>query len=356
MGGIPDVNHAGVQVVLVLNEVFRHTLVIAGFVFVMMVVVEYLNVVTRGAWQKTICRSARRQYSIASLLGAIPGCLGAFASVTLYTHRVLSFGALVACMIATSGDEAFVMLALFPGKAVLLIGVMLLTGLVVGPVTDSIRGTDMSQIAARCSGLEIHEEHLEEFFCRAEIWRQLRKCSLQRGVLMIGLALFILALASGEVGPEEWNWIRVTFMLLSAVGLVIAATVPEHFLEEHLWNHVAREHLPRILLWTFGALLVVHLGTNYMNVETWTQYRPLSVLLIACLVGLIPESGPHLVFVTLFSQGLIPFSVLLASAIVQDGHGMLPLLAHSRGDFVKIKGIKFAVGLAVGILGYLLRF
>jgi hypothetical protein len=330
--------------------------VIAGFVFVMMVVVEYLNVVTRGGWQKGICGSASRQYSVASILGAVPGCLGAFASVTLYTHRVLSFGALVACMIATSGDEAFVMLALFPGKAVLLIGISLLTGIVVGLATDRVRGTDMSQIVERCSGLEIHEEHLEEFFCRAEIVRQLRKCSLQRGVVLIGLALFIFGLASGEMGPEEWNWIRITVVLLSAVGLFIAATAPEHFLEEHLWKHVARQHLPRILLWTFGALLVVHLSTNYLHVETWTQYRPLTVMLVACLVGLIPESGPHLVFVTLFAEGLIPFSVLLASAIVQDGHGMLPLLAYSGSDFVKIKGIKFVAGLAVGTLSYLFGF
>jgi len=339
-----------------LNEVIRHTLVIAGFVFVMMVVVEYLNVVTRGAWQKAICGSALRQYSVASFLGAVPGCLGAFANVTLYSHRVLSFGALLAGMIATSGDEAFVMLALFPGKAVLLTGVLLVTGLVVGPVTDRVRGTDLSQIVERCSGLEIHEEHLDEFFCRSEIARQLRKCSLERGVLLIGLALFIFGLVSGEVGPEEWNWIRATFVLLSAVGLFIAATVPEHFLEDHLWNHVARQHLPRVLLWTFGALLVVQLCTHYLDVEEWAQYRPLIVVLVACLVGLIPDSGPHLVFVTLFANESIPFSVLLANSIVQDGHGMLPLLAHSGSDFVKIKGIKFVVGLAVGTLGYLLGF
>ena len=341
---------------LLLIEVIKHTLVIAGFVFVMMVVVEYLNVLTRGAWQKTICGSAWRQYSLGSLLGATPGCLGAFANVTLYSHRVLSFGALVAGMIATSGDEAFVMLAMFPGKAVLLVVVLLLMGLFVGIVTDRVRGTDMSQIVERCSGLEIHQEHVQDLFSWDEIARQLRKCSLQRGVLLIGLALFLFGLVSGEVTPEEWNWVRTTFVLLSAVGFFIAATVPEHFLEEHLWNHVAREHLPRVLLWTFGTLLVVQLGTHYLDVEEWTQYRPLIVLLVACLVGLIPDSGPHLVFVTLFAKGSIPFSVLLSNSIVQDGHGMLPLLAYSRKDFLKIKAIKFAVGLAVGIAGYLLRF
>ena len=51
---------------------------------------------------------------LGAFLGVIPGCLGAFAAVSLYSHRNLSFGALVAAMIATSGDEAFVMFSMFP--------------------------------------------------------------------------------------------------------------------------------------------------------------------------------------------------------------------------------------------------
>jgi hypothetical protein len=38
----------------------------------------------------------------------------------------------------------------------------------------------------------------------------------------------------------------------------------------------------------------------------------------------------------------------VASSIVQDGHGTLPLLAHSRSAFFKVKAINLAVGLAVG--------
>ena len=339
-----------------LDEVIRHTLMIAGFVFVMMVVVEYLNVVTRGAWQKAICASVPRQYTAASVLGATPGCLGAFANVTLYTHRVISFGALLAGMVATTGDETFVMLALFPGKTILLLGVLVVIGLISGVVADRVMGVDVGRIVAACSGLEIHEEYVDDFFRRERIVHQLRACSLQRGALLVGLALFVLGVASGRVGPAEWNWIRITLLLLATVGLFIAATVPEHFLEEHLWNHVAREHLPRIVLWTFLALLAVALGTSYLDVEKWLSPSSLAVVLIACVIGLIPDSGPHLVFVTLFARGLIPFSVLLANSVVQDGHGMLPLLAHSRKEFVKIKGIKFIVGLVVGAVGYLLRF
>jgi hypothetical protein len=71
---------------------------------------------------------------------------------------------------------------------------------------------------------------------------------------------------------------------------------------------------------------------------------------------LIPESGPHLIFVTLFAQGVVPFSVLLASSVVQDGHGMLPMLAHSRREFVEIKAINLTVGLLAGAVIMALGF
>ena len=80
------------------------------------------------------------------------------------------------------------------------------------------------------------------------------------------------------------------------------------------------------------------------------------ILLISAVVGLIPESGPSLIFITLFAQGVIPFSVLLTSSIVQDGHGMLPLLSYSIKDAMLIKFINVMIGLSVGGCLYLLGY
>ena len=156
---------------------------------------------------------------------------------------------------------------------------------------------------------------------------------------------------SGIFGPSNWNWIKITILLVSGAALFIVSTVPDHFLEEHLWKHVTIKHVPRIFLWTFGTLSVMYILTKQMNIENTIQGNVWIVLLIACLVGLIPESGPHLVFVTLYAQGTIPFSILLASSIVQDGHGMLPLLADSRKAFIGIKTINFLAGIVCGLCG-----
>jgi hypothetical protein len=37
----------------------------------------------------------------------------------------------------------------------------------------------------------------------------------------------------------------------SLLALFIVSTVPEHFLEERLWEHIVKVHIPRVFLWTF---------------------------------------------------------------------------------------------------------
>ena len=167
---------------------------------------------------------------------------------------------------------------------------------------------------------------------------------------MISLALFLGGILAGRFGPGQSAWIRVSLIVVSALALFIVGTVPDHFLEEHLWRHVAKKHAPRVFLWTFGALIVMHLLTSVLHLGPAIRSGKWIVLLVACLVGLIPESGPHLIFVTLFAQGVVPFSVLLASSAVQDGHGMLPMLAHSTRDFVVIKALAFTAGLFLGAI------
>jgi hypothetical protein len=72
------------------------------------------------------------------------------------------------------------------------------------------------------------------------------------------------------------------------------------------------------------------------------------VLIVGAFLGIVPESGPHLIFVMMYAQGLIPFSVLLTTSIVQDGHGMLPLLAYSLKDSLLIKIFNLSYGLMIG--------
>ncbi|MCD6405980.1 MAG: arsenic efflux protein [Planctomycetes bacterium] len=380
----------------VLADILKHTIIITGFVFVMMLVIEYVNVFTSGRWQCQVAGNRFGQILLTVFLGATPGCLGAFATVALYTHRIVGVAALTATMIATSGDEAFVMFAMFPAKALLLTAILFGIAMATGIVMDLVLGKRFTSSPLTCDGFEFHAEEPSIRPSFKQFVTQWRECSLARGTLVMALLLFLFALLVGgghgahpaqaaEATPAAVTapvdadipqvadepiaasaqsagmdpgrlWVKVTLVLAGLLGLFIAATVPEHFLEEHLWRHVALKHVPRVFLWTFGALIVMHLLTEHLHLENWMEKNPLVILSAACLMGIIPESGPHLIFVTLFAQGMVPFSVLLASSIVQDGHGMLPLLAHSRKAFIGVKAVNFAVGFAVGLLGWLLHF
>jgi len=331
----------------------NHALMITSFVAMMMVLIEYLNIISQGILQKRLRGSRWKQYLLASFLGATPGCLGAFAVVSLYSHREISLGALVAAMIATSGDEAFVMLSIIPRQAPLIFGILLFLGIVVGFFTDWLSPGHDDEHQQCGHAFHLHKQEVCSCFPWGYLREQWHHCSSARGILTVALFLFFFASVTGEVGPSQWNWIRITLLIVTVTALFIVATVPDHFLEEHLWKHVAKVHVPRVFLWTFGTLLLMNLLMNRLNVEIWLQDNQLVVLLVACLVGLIPESGPHLIFLTLFAEGSIPLSIFLASSAVQDGHGMLPMLAESRQDFVKVKLINFAVGILLGITGYI---
>ena len=335
-------------------EILQQALMITSFVFIMMLLIEYINVQTQGRWQDSLKKSRLGQYFLGSFLGAIPGCLGAFTVVSLYSHRVVTLGALVATMIATSGDESFVMFSLFPLKAVWLTIILFILGVMAGYLTDLIFKKKQLAIEHPEHKYPVHESDICRCFPTELIWQQLKNSTLQRALLIAIFASFLVYLFFSTPAEQLWNWKQITFILGTLLSLFVVSTVPDHFLEEHLWKHVLKKHLLRIFLWTFGALLVIHFINHYIDLASWVHDNYFIVLLIAVLIGIIPESGPHLVFVTLFANGTLPFSILLANSVVQDGHGMLPLLAESQRGFVLVKLINIIVGLVVGIIGLII--
>jgi len=258
-------------------------------------------------------------------------------------------------MIATSGDEAFVMFSMFPLQALWISLALFFIALAAGWVTDALFINQARFLQREDHDLELHEEVICHCFSPSGILIQLKQITFPRTILIALFGSFLLLLATGLLGPGVWDWKRITFVLGAGFALFVVLTVPDHFLEQHLWEHVVKKHLARIFLWTFGALLAIHYLDAYLNLSDWIQDNLFLVLLIAVFVGIIPESGPHLIFVTLFAQGSIPFSILLASSVVQDGHGTLPLLAVSGRAFLWLKLVNIAFGLFLGLGGlYLL--
>ena len=375
-------------------DVLRNSILITGLVLIMMLMIEYFNIHSHGKWFKRIQDSKIKQIFLGSLLGLVPGCIGGFATVSLYTHRLLSIGALVAMMISSSGDEAFVIMAMMPKEAVVLFAILFAISIITGLVTDYIIFRKPQNDLCP-DDFEIHETdtHTNEripSLIRKESYRAMLKPSRERIAILVGIACFIAAVimgilacghdhsaeAAGHVHTEACTHvhtadcghdhghmhhhsdatlnilneksINIMFAIISIITLFFTAVANEHFIKEHIWKHVIKRHMVSIFLWTFGTLLICNIGMQYLDVAHWINNNMAFVIILAVLVGIIPESGPHLVFVTLFAQGVLPFYVLLVNSIVQDGHSALPLLAESKMSFAKAKLINIAVGLLVG--------
>ncbi len=328
--------------------VLKESIIISGFIFVMMMLIEYINVQTHGIWQRNISDKKWKQYLTGAVLGAIPGCLGAYTGVALYSHSLISLGAVVTTMIATSGDEAFVMLAMFPGKAVFLTILLVIIGIIAGYLTDRFIKTKKITHKLEHNEFPLHKEDKCQCYNPKEFKSNLMNPSFNRIALISLIILLLVLVMAGVIMTDAKEWIKYTVIITGLFSFFVVLTVPEHFLKKHLWDHVFKVHLPKIFMWTFGTLLIINILLYFVNIQPLLHDNMLLVLLFAVLIGIIPESGPHLVFVTLFAQGTIPFSILLASSIAQDGHGMLPLLAESKRSFFIVKAINIVVALVAG--------
>ena len=400
-------------------DILRNSILITGLVVVMMMMIESLNIESKGLFFKGLKKTKVGQVVFGALLGSIPGCMGGFATVSLYTHKMFSFGALIAMMIASSGDEAFIMLAMIPEKALLIFAILFVVAVAAGIVTDTIADrlhsrkchksdhSECGEVSDCTEGYAVHIEHSNcehhsnheqgdhsEAKAKESTLRSgKRHYGWKRISMLIGLAVFITALAAGKLGHDHSahtheaahahckacshtheaahahehgescthehaegktfdllseDWMNVLFAGLSIYVLIVLLFASDHFVEEHLWNHIIRRHLLTIFLWTTGVLLIVGIGLQYVSLDKWISDNTALMIILATLIGIIPESGPHMIFVTLFAAGLVPMPVLLASSISQDGHSSLPMLAESRKSFLWAKIINCAVALAVG--------
>jgi hypothetical protein len=279
-------------------EALKESVSITLLVLVLMAIIESVNITSFGKFFQRIHGHPVAEVALACLLGAIPGCAGGFVVVSMFTHRLLSFGALMGGMIATFGDEALFLAAQSPKYALLLTGILYVIGFVVGLLL--LKVSENKIVDHGDHDFVIHEEHQHM-----------------------------------HTDPEDHHW-RERIV---------------HFMREHVWEHVIKKHALTLFLYAFGTLLVLGILNHFFDLQTimesnaWTKWL---LLLIAVAVGFLPVSGPHLIFVMLFLQGSIPFSILLANSIAQNGHAGIPLMAQSRRNFLVVKGITMALGLLAG--------
>ena len=197
-----------------LVSVFKHAAVITYFVFVMLLLVDFVDAASQRRMSEIIKGGPWRQYTLASFLGSTPGCLGAFMNVSLYVHGMISFGAIVGGMIATSGDEAFVMLAQFPGTGLALFGLLFICGILFAWVSDKL--VKLLKITPCAACLEGHCEQ-----CPSDTDRQVNMADIFRPQNFVNnyhLLSFTRFLLLGLI---------ISFLVFVSFYFIAALTFPE---------------------------------------------------------------------------------------------------------------------------------
>ena len=114
--------------------------------------------------------------------------------------------------------------------------------------------------------------------------------------------------------------------------------------------------------WVFFAYLAYELFVLFLGsgsyaageatITAFLTQTGLTAVITAALVGIIPGCGPQIIFVTLYTKGLVPFAALLANAISQDGDALFPLIAIDKRSAVWATVFNTIPALLFGLIAY----
>ena len=284
------------------------------------------------------------QAPIASFLGALPGCGGAIIVVTQYTKGAISFGSVVAVLIATMGDAAFLLLAREPltGAGILLTGFVV--GTLSGWVVDSIHGqqflkAETENQPAKTTGAADQGASANPTPSSIRLMTKLWIALIIPSTL-IGLAMAFQIDVDALFGPlsayEPTLWLGAFGGLLCLALWSFSNPAQGHVGQEvddinqkqSLMQRVIRD-TNFVTTWVIVGFLAYEVSVHFIGagVETWLASWAPIVPLIAILIGFIPGCGPQIVVTTMYLNGVIPLAALYGNAIANDGDALFPALA-----------------------------
>ncbi len=259
------------------------------------------------------------QIPLSALLGATPGCGGAVVVVAAYTAGNVSFGAVVATLTATMGDAAFLLIAVRPDTAMIVLPMSFAVGIFTGFIVDKVNKTDYrGNTSATCELAPlIGRIRLKDYIYVAAIIpglmigiTQLMQLDL---VATWGIFMPIIGLSGTAIGLWVWSTSNI-----QAMTNVKDAPFTR-----------AAEETSFIAIWVIGAYLAYDYVVAFAGFDLKDLFASVAPLLplMGVVVGLIPGCGPQVLVSTLYINGIIPFSALLGNAISNDGDALFPAIA-----------------------------
>lgn len=380
---------------------------VSVFVGAVLLLFGYINYKQSGKFIESIQNSEKFQPIIGAVLGLTPGCGGAIFIMPLYVKGKVTYGTLIATLIATMGDSAFVLISTSPLAYFLVSIISFIVAVPTGYMIDHMgiapkvtinKSSKVKELKGERKELikdskYVHYGHNEGDEIHSILHNQIKghqkESSLghyitHKGfifywiILFLGLILGILTLFQVDINGLQIKSLGAIIGVSGTIVSVFMMIMSKKFIgdDTHEESEIKVSSLKETFIhsatetafvatWVFFAYLIYEFsililggGVYSIGVGIFAKVMTTAGLLaviVGALLGIIPGCGPQVIFVTLYSKGMIPFAALIANAISQDGDALFPLLAMDKKASLWATIITTVPALLVGVFIYFIE-
>lgn len=291
-----------------LSDAALDTLKVLPILYLAYLLVAYFSHEKSKKFTNFLNKSKKVGPLVGAFLGCVPQC--GFSSVMsdLYARRSITLGTLIAVFIATS-DEAIPILIANPNFTVdllIMIGLKIAFAIAFGYLVDiTLKLFERKRIKKQLTQISEHDlEHTHDY-----------------------------CMCNGHSDTKE------------------------HCHEENIFLD-ALHHSVSIALYIFVATLLINIIVEYVGMEALTSWFGGNVyiqILLAGLIGLIPNCAASVFLVELYINGGIAFSAMFAGLSVGAGVGIIILFTKNDGKHkiwqnIAILSMLYIFGVASGMI------
>ena len=277
--------------------------------------------------QRFIEKNKSYEIPTSAFLGVIPGCGGAIMVMSLYTRGVVSFGSVLAALIATMGDAAFLLIASKPQAALIILPITFLTGIIFGYIVKPFTKNFINKISLK-----------------KDLNKNLPKNKIPKNFYSFWLLCLIPGIILGVLNAFQ---VEISFYifgidLIHSFSFVLAmycillwvfnplTDIQMASIHENSLRRVA-DTTCFVTVWVIIAFVtyeLIDLSTKGLIFDSLKYFGPF-IPLMAIIIGFIPGCGPQIMITSMYVSGQIPMSAQIGNSISNDGDALFPAIAIS---------------------------
>ena len=277
--------------------------------------------------QRFIEKNKSYEIPTSAFLGVIPGCGGAIMVMSLYTRGVVSFGSVLAALIATMGDAAFLLIASKPQAALIILPITFLTGIIFGYIVKPFTKNFINKISLKKDlNKNLPKNKIPKNFY--SFWLM----CLIPGIILGVLNAFQVEISFYIFGIDlihSFSFVLAMYCILLWVFNPLT-DIQMASIHENSLRRVA-DTTCFVTVWVIIAFVtyeLIDLSTKGLIFDSLKYFGPF-IPLMAIIIGFIPGCGPQIMITSMYVSGQIPMSAQIGNSISNDGDVLFPAIAIS---------------------------